>query len=68
VSNFPDPIATCQVIASHTRKHYKNKIEITTSMSSLLCNPKTDPMRCERGWLPKSLLTYLKKKSNEPPN
>lgn len=35
------------------------KERIITSTFSVSCMPKIDPMRCDRGWLPKSLLTYL---------
>lgn len=33
--------------------------DCVTSTVSRLCIPNTEPMRWDRGWLPKSLLTYL---------
>lgn len=41
---------------------------LQTSTFSLLCMPNTDPIRCDSGWFPKSLLTYPTLNLRSPPS
>lgn len=52
-----------QVVMTQMEPKQKST-KLQTSTLSLLCMPKIDPIRCDKGWLPKSLLTYLQIKKD----
>lgn len=71
------PTESCQVLHIMTKEqHVETQVALAngqsprlqTSTFSLLCMPNTDPIRCDSGWFPKSLLTYPTLNLRSPPS